>query len=96
MLLRDAVAYAFLIAQVLRERITSSEFVFYFGLITGFSAWTVGLAEQINILHRFSLQCDEYRAFIEMPDHMRREGGIPLPKQDEGPCAVDFNQVSFS
>lgn len=36
-------------------RITPSDFVFYFGLVTGFSAWTLGLARQVNELHLASL-----------------------------------------
>lgn len=96
MLVRDSVAYAVLIAQVLRGRITPSDFVLYFGLVTGFSAWTLGLARQVNALHIASLQCNDYRAFLEMPDHLRREGGAPLPQAGELPCSVAFDHVTFS
>lgn len=95
-LVRDGAAYAVLIAQVLRGRITPSDFVLYFGLVTGFSAWTLGLAEQINALHLASLECNDYRAFLELPDRLRREGGAPLPEAKEPPCQVTFDHVAFS
>lgn len=96
MLLRDGVAYAVLISQVLKGRITPADFVFYFGLVTGFSGWTMGLAQQMNQLYRFSLQCDDYRAFLELPDRMRRSNGAPLPGPEELPCSIDFENVTFS
>lgn len=96
MLLRDGVAYAVLIVQVLNGRISPADFVFYFGLVTGFSGWTMGLAGQMNTLHRYSLQCNDYRAFLELPDRMRRTDGVPLPGMEELPCSVDFNNVFFS
>ena len=95
-LVRDSVAYAVLITQVLRGRITPSDFVFYFGLVTGFSAWTLGLARQVNELHLASLECNDYRAFLEMPDQLRREGGAPLPGGDAMPCEIAFDHVQFS
>mgnify|MGYP000517931648 FL=1 len=95
-LVRDSVAYAVLIAQVLRGRITPSDFVLYFGLVTGFSAWTLGLARQVNELHLASLECNDYRAFLELPDQLRREGGAPLPGGDATPCEIAFDHVQFS
>lgn len=95
-LARDSVAYVVLIAQVLRGRISPADFVFYFGLVTGFSAWTLGLARQVNALHMGSLECNDYRAFLELPDRLRREGGAPLPEKDMFPCEIVFDYVSFS
>lgn len=95
-LLRDSAAYAVLIAQVLKGRISPSDFVFYFGLVTGFSGWTLGLAEQVNALHMSSLECNDYRAFLEQPDRLRREGGAPLPESDTLPCEIAFDHVNFS
>lgn len=95
-LVRDSAAYAVLIAQVLRGRITPSDFVLYFGLVTGFSAWTLGLAKQVNELHLASLECNDYRAFLELPDQLRREGGAPLPGGDAMPCEIAFDHVQFS
>lgn len=95
-LVRDSAAYAVLIAQVLRGRITPSDFVLYFGLVTGFSAWTLGLAKQVNELHLASLECNDYRAFLELPDQLRRKDGVPLPEAGKLPCGVTFDHVTFS
>lgn len=37
-----------------------------------------------------------YRAFLELPDQLRREGGAPLPRGDATPCEIAFDHVQFS
>ena len=42
-LVRELVAYAYLIYLVLQNRLSVSDFIFYFGIITGFSNWIMNL-----------------------------------------------------
>lgn len=56
----------------------------------------MGLARQVNELHLASLECNDYRAFLELPDQLRREGGAPLPGGDATPCEIAFDHVQFS
>ena len=49
-MLRDLAAYFFLIAAVLNESITVSDFIFYFGIVTGFSGYISVLLYQLRAL----------------------------------------------
>ena len=40
----------------------------YFGAVAGFSVWLNDIAHQTGNLSRFSMECCDYREFIEMPD----------------------------
>ncbi len=90
-LLRDGVAYAFLIYYTLNGSIGISDFVLYFGAITGFSVFINGAAEQINEVARSSLDVTAIRTFLDMPDRPR--GTTPPPSVR--PLSIVFDDVSF-
>lgn len=95
-LIRDVVAYVYLVYCTLNGQITVADFILYFGLVNGFTAWLLGLAYQINNLSRICTECDRYRAFLEIPEKSERGEGIPVPSGEELPCEIEFRDVSFS
>lgn len=92
---RDAIAYAYLIIRVLDGKITVADFTMFFGAVTGFSVWMNEMILQIGELIRISLECNDYRDFIEMPDHLRKSGGRPTEIKADTPCEIDFEHVTF-
>lgn len=94
-LLREAVAYVYLIGCVLGGSMGVSDFIFYFGIITGFAAWILGITQQLQNLDMVATECDHFRAFQEMPDRAAPQSGHPLPSKEELPCAVSFENVDF-
>jgi len=74
---RELAAYAFLIFAVLNGQITVADFIFFFGIVTGFSAWIMGLVDQYNQLNQLCLSCQRYRDFIEMPSEEDGDESIP-------------------
>ena len=66
--IREIAAYIFLISLVLTDRITISDFIFFFAIVTGFSAWIVGLSGQIVEIRLICLECQKFREFIDMPE----------------------------
>lgn len=67
-LIREAVAYAYLIYLVTKGRLTVSDFVFYFGIITGFSNWVVNFVYSYSQIERCCNECRAYRKYIETDD----------------------------
>lgn len=67
-LIREAVAYAYLVYLVTKGKITVSDFVFYFGIITGFSNWIVNLVFSYSSIEQCCNECGAYRAYIESED----------------------------
>lgn len=94
-LLREAVAYVYLIGCVLSGTMGVSDFIFYFGIITGFAAWILGITQQLQNLDMVATECDHFRAFLEMPDRAELQSSHPLPSQEELPCSIAFENVDF-
>ena len=89
---RDGVAYLFLIRAVLSDSISVSDFIFYYGIVTGFSGYVALLTTQYNQLIRCSLECGKFREYVERPE-ARDEEKPALPKNDG--YSVEFRDVHF-
>lgn len=90
--IREIAAYVFLITSVLAEKITISDFVFFFGIVTGFSAWITGLSRQVVEMHQICAECQKFRDFIDMPEKSD-SGKMPFK---EAVSEIRFQNVCFS
>lgn len=63
-LLRNLVAYAYLTYLVYTNKITISEYIFYFGIITGFSNWIMQLVKCFSNIEKCCNNCSYYTKFI--------------------------------
>jgi ATP-binding cassette subfamily B protein len=79
-LVRELVAYAYLTYLVLKNRLSVSDFIFCFGIITGFSNWIMNLVFSFMEISRCCTDCALYREFVE-------------ESVSEGKPAVDFGEV---
>ena len=61
MLIQNGVAYAILIVMVFNNEVGAGDFVFYFGAITGFSAWLNGIGNMVNDITHKSIKIGYYR-----------------------------------
>lgn len=96
-MLRDAVAYIYLIYCVLEQGMDVSMFIFNFGLITGFAAWLLGISSQTSHLKNICIECDRYRRFMETDSKQQDTAeDHPLPTAEELPCSIVFEDVSFT
>lgn len=65
-MIRDAITYIYLTYLLVNQKLSISNYVFYFGIITGFSSWLIGIAEQYKELLFCSNCCNCYRDFINL------------------------------
>lgn len=93
---RDGLVYAYLIYLVLAGRIQVSDFVLYTGLVSGFSTWIKDLIDHVNWLGRSGLIASNVREYLELPDRLNRGRGVALPREEELPCTLEFEDVTFS
>lgn len=90
--LRDGVAYFFLIRAVQDGTITVSDFIFYFGVVAGFSGYVSQLTYQYNQLLRCTLECQKFRDYLETPE----KGAAEKPDfPDAAGYSVEFRDVHF-
>jgi len=95
MLIQNCVAYTVLIIMVLRGDMGAGDFVFYFGIITGFSAWLNGIVNNYNDVVHKSIKIGYYREYFEIEEKYKHEKGCPLPTKDELPVDIEFFDVSY-
>lgn len=94
-LLREGVAYAYLLYFVLNNHISVANFVLYSGVITGFSIWLSGILDQINSLNRISLAVDYLRAYLEYPECYKNQGGKDTTDILDFPKVIELQNVSY-
>ncbi|MBQ9106544.1 MAG: ABC transporter ATP-binding protein [Clostridia bacterium] len=95
MLLQNGAAYAILIVMVFNNKISAGDFVFYFGAITGFSAWLNGIGNKVNDITHKSIKIGYYREYFEIEEKYNHEKGCALPTDQELPVDIELNNVSF-
>jgi len=90
---RNGVAYAYLINLALNRNLSVSEFLLYFSAISGFATWVSGLLEKFTFLRRQCLELSTVQEYLDYPEQFRFEGGIPIPKAESYELRLD--NVSF-
>lgn len=93
--LRNGIAYAYLLYFVLKNGMSASQFLLYFGAISGFTQWVTGILEQFLKLHRQSLELSTVREFLEWPEPFLFEEGEKIEGEPDGRYEVRLEHVSF-
>ena len=91
-LIRESIAYGFLVYLLYNRDMNAAEFVLYFGVIGGFSEFLNGIVSNIDSLNRIHLGICEYRKFIDYPDKTNRGIGAPLPYET---FSIEFKNVCY-
>lgn len=90
-LFREIIGYVYLVYLVFVNKITISDFIFYFGIITGFSNWIVSLVYYYSSMSRCCYDCQKYRDFIEIKnDSTFNKTNITTVN------TIEFKNVNFS
>ena len=90
-LIREAVSYAYLVFLVTSGKIGVSDFIFYFGIITGFSNWIMSLVSSHTSIEMNCKDCQAYRDYIENDDEKTSGEHIALSEINK----IELKNVSF-
>ena len=93
-LIREGVAYLYLLYLVFRGDITVAEFVLYFNVVAGFSTWLGSLLGQINVISRLNISMNRFRSYLEYPESYKREEGKAI-RDAQDPGVIEMRDVSF-
>ncbi len=93
-LVREGATYAYLLYLAVKGRISVAEFVLYFSVVAGFSAWLGSLLGQITELGRLNHAMNRFRSYLEYPETYLREGGKPTGDRS-APKKMELRHVSF-
>ena len=88
---RELVAYSYLVYLTYNGKINVSDFIFYFGIISGFSNWIVKLVGSISRMEYCCKSCGLYREYVEEKETNENNDKIDLNSVE----SIEFNNVSF-
>lgn len=88
---RELVAYSYLVYLTYNGKINVSDFIFYFGIISGFSNWIVKLVGSISRMEYCCKSCGLYREYLEEKEINENNDKIDLSSVE----SIEFNNVSF-
>ncbi len=94
-LLRNGIAYAYLLALTLRDGLPASKFLLYFTAVSGFTQWVTEILEQFTELHKQSLDLSTLREYLEWPEPFRFEDGTAIATNPSGDYELRLEDVSF-
>lgn len=90
--LRDGIAYVFLIYKITNVGLSAADFVLYFALIGQYSGLLLGIIGAYSSLHFTSLNICDLREFLDLKDKFNRKKGSLLPT--EAP-EIELKHVSY-
>ena len=90
---RNGIAYVYLINMALKEGLSVSEFLLYFAAVTTFTQWVMGILQELTILQKESLDISCVREFLDYPEVFQFENGANVPAAES--YELKLENVSF-
>ena len=90
---RNGIAYIYLINMALNEGLSVSEFLLYFTAVSTFTAWVMGILQEMSALHKESLDISRLREFFDYPEPFKFENGKDIPAAES--YELKLENVSF-
>ncbi len=98
-LLRNGIAYAYLITLTLREGLPASLFLLYFSSVDAFNSWVTGILNTCVDLYQHCLEISYLREYLEIPELFRfTDEASDEPKTAlhfDTPAGISLRDVSF-
>lgn len=91
-LVRDGLAYGFLIYKAVAGELNAAEFLLYFSAITALSGYMTEILHNWHKVAEGALQISDFRENLEIKNGLNYGNGIPVPQL---PFAVEFKNVCY-
>lgn len=91
--IRNGIAYVYLINMTLNDGLSVSSFILYFVAISTLTNWVMGVLKEMSTLHKECLDISSLREFLDYPEPFKFDDGkdIPLASNYE----IRLENVSF-
>ena len=60
----------------MNSQISVADFVLYFGVVNGFSAWLSEIFAEVSVLNQLSTKINRFREYLDFPEYYRKEDGV--------------------
>lgn len=98
-LIMDGASFGLLAHMLASGQITAAEFVFYIGLVSGFSLYFENTLRQVMSFNNTSASISYLREFLEVEDRWNRGEGVGTAQMEQirnNPVKIEFRNVSFA
>ncbi len=92
-LLREGIAFGLLVYLLYERGMPVADYVLYFGIIGGFSAWFDGIINNIYWFDRINTGFNEMREYLDHQNKNNTGVGVPVPNDS---FSIEFNDVSYT
>ena len=93
--LRNGLAYYYLINMTIKGNLSVSTFLLYFAAVGGFAKWINSILKELAKLNTESTELSVLRETLEMAESFRMEGGKSIPESEDGKYELKLENVSF-
>ncbi|WIV11948.1 ABC transporter ATP-binding protein [Proteiniborus sp. MB09-C3] len=94
-LMRNGIAYYYLIRLILAQRLSAATFLLYFSAVGAFTAQTHALLTSFNTLHKQSLDMSSVREYLDWTETFEFEKGKELIPDLNMSYSIELRDVSF-
>ena len=94
-LLRNSIAYIYLIMLAVQGQISPSEFLLFFTAVSDFTTFVTNILDGFLNLHKQSLDICKVREYLEWPEPFRFEDGEPLTHEPGTKYTIELRNVSY-
>ena len=94
-LIRNGVAYVYLIGQVLAGNMDASQFILYFSAVSGFTNWVQGIMENVAQIRQSGVGISDVMELLFYAEPYRFEDGEAIPENKAGQYELKLENVSF-
>ena len=90
-LVKGMICYGYLLFSALLGNIQIGSFLMYFGALGGFTGWIEDITESLAALREITIQVDDYRNFMNIPDMSDKNEHRKIKSVDK----IEFKNVWF-
>lgn len=94
-LLRNGIAYAYLVYLFMNTDLEISTFLLYLGAISGFASWIVGIFDQLTLLHNQCLDISTILELLNWPEPNMPNKPLPLEINNHKNYEIKLENVSY-
>lgn len=92
-ILRNGIAYAYLIYLVISKELSAPEFLLYFATVSEFATWVTNLLREVATLRKQCLELSTVQEYLDYPEQFCFEGGMEIPVA--GSYELRLDNISF-
>lgn len=95
LLLQNSIIYVVLAVNLIHKNITATDFVFLLSIVSGFSAWFIGIINEYNNLSRQVVAIEHYKKYLTLHDQLNNTGDRAMITDMGTSPEIVFNHVVY-